>query len=146
MPCSLPALHALLSFPCSQLCSLHLGKTSIKRHKLLRRPENHRDLGDGRWTGLEKCITDRSLRHSQAASFHMEAGHGKGENGLRQGIPQGPWCRRGISFHCYHCHWGKKKNRFMSLFPKCFPVSQIFGHLWRKRQFSGISRDLSGLY
>lgn len=37
------------------------------------------------------------------------------------------------------------KKVYVDLFPKSFPLSQILGHLWSKRQLSGISRGHSRL-
>lgn len=124
----------------------------IKRHKLPRRPENHGDPGDGRWTGVprrwpEKRIADQS-RRSRAVSFHTEAGHGERKTVSGRASPHGPHRRKGVCFCCicYHCHWGKKKKKvYTGLFPKSFPLSQIFSHLWSKRQFSDISRGPSRL-
>lgn len=39
----------------------------------------------------------------------------------------------------------KKRRAYASVFPKSFPVLQIFGHLWSKSQFSAISRGPSRL-
>lgn len=39
----------------------------------------------------------------------------------------------------------KEKKKNPGFFPKGFTVSQNFSHLWRKKQFSGISREPSRL-
>lgn len=123
----------------------------IKRHKLPRRPENHGDPGDGRWTGVprrwpEKRIADQS-RRSRAVSFHTEAGHGERKTVSGRASPMAPTVgKEFVSVAFVIIVTGKKKKKvYTGLFPKSFPLSQIFSHLWSKRQFSDISRGPSRL-
>lgn len=152
--CSLPAPHVFCHSPTLGFAPFISAKQSSNTASCHGDRKIAVTLGMGagpvsRGTGLKSASPINPQGVPRLSAFILRQGTVREKDSLRHSIPHGLCCRRGVFFCCicYHCHWKKKKKKkaYASVFPKSFPVSQIFGHLWSKSQFSAISRGPSRL-
>lgn len=134
-----------LLLSCARLFSLHLCKRASKATSC------HGDRKIAATLGMGAGPASRGAGRKSSAPIDAQGVPRLPAFSQPRAVPRGPRRSRGVCCCCicYHRHWeggDEKKNVYAGLFPKSSPPSQIFGHLWGKRQFSGISRGPSGLH